>query len=77
METVTITMGVNEARKFFGGMPELYNIQQIADKYGLNPQFVRDAISDKKLKARIVGKCWMATPAEINDWIELMKGESK
>lgn len=72
MEMVTITMGVAEARKFFGGMPELYNMAQIAEKYGLHPQFVREAIKNGRLKSRLVGKCLMSTPAEIADWLDVM-----
>lgn len=71
-QKITIEMDVDEARRFFAQMPPLFGVDDIAKQYGLNAQYVRDAIKSGMLKAVMIAKCWKSSAADVSDWIDRM-----
>ena len=51
------------------GDVELWDMQEIADAFGLNIETVRVQVREGRLKARKVGRKYYSTVKEVNDWV--------
>ncbi|MEI8011520.1 MAG: helix-turn-helix domain-containing protein [Candidatus Omnitrophota bacterium] len=49
---------------------EYYSVPQIAEKFGVTEEWIRDLIQAKKLKATKIGR-WRVKPADLEAFIKM------